>query len=221
MRRSPSRNYIVTALPRRVREICAEHATISAAIVYCPFRAPLREVSATAHHLLDHVAKEQTGRDSLAVAVLKSSGIACQWSAPWDHVHENNTTILDRLVEYLGGSDGRPGELSSGFLFQIRERFALLTNAPLTTPGRFGRLPDGVDVHPILLAEYLRGRSRQGEVEKGASLEPAHKANEIIKLLLKVCRCVHRTEGMDEKTLGMDGALLVRFLAGESREVGP
>lgn len=200
---------------------CAEQATISAAIVYCPFRAPLREVSATAHHLLDHVAKDQTGRNSLAIAVLKSSGIACQWSAPWDHVQENNATILDRLVECLGGSGDRPGELSSGFLFQIRERYALLTNDPLTTPGRFGQLPEGVDVHPILLAEYLRGRSRQGEVENGASSGPARKANETIELLLKVCRRVHRTEGMDEKTLGMDGALLVRFLAGESREVGP
>ncbi len=199
----------------------AEQATISAAIVYCPFRAPLREVSATAHHLLDHVAKDQTGRNSLAVAVLKSSGIACQWSTPWDHVQENNATILDRLVECLGGSGDRPGELSSGFLFQIRERYALLTNDPLTTPGRFGQLPEGVDVHPILLAEYLRGRSRQGEVEKGASSEPARTANETIELLLKVCRRVHRTEGMDKKTLGMDGALLVRFLAGESREVGP
>jgi CRISPR-associated protein Cmr2 len=199
----------------------AEQATISAGIVYCPFRAPLREVSATAHHLLDHVAKDQTGRNSLAVAVLKSSGIACQWSAPWDHVQENEATILDRLVERLGGSGDRPGELSSGFLFQIRERYALLTNDPLTTPGRFGQLPEGVDVHPILLAEYLRGRSRQGEFEKGANSEPTRKANETIELLLKVCRRVHRTEGMDEKTLGMDGALLVRFLAGESREVGP
>jgi CRISPR-associated protein Cmr2 len=199
----------------------AEQATISAAIVYCPFRAPLREVSATAHHLLDHVAKDQTGRNSLAVAVLKSSGIACQWSAPWDHVQENDATILDRLVECLGGSGDRPGELSSGFLFQIRERYALLTNDPLTTPGRFGQLPEGVDVHPILLAEYLRGRNRQGEIEKGARSEPARKANETIELLLKVCRRVHRTKGMDKKTLGMDGALLVRFLAGESREVGP
>lgn len=199
----------------------AGQATISAGIVYCPFRAPLREVSATAHHLLDHLAKDQTGRNSLAVAVLKSSGIACQWSAPWDHVQENNATILDRLVECLGGSGDRPGELSSGFLFQIRERYALLTNDPLTTPGRFGQLPEGVDVHPILLAEYLRGRSRQGEVEEGANSEPTRKASETIELLLKVCRRVHRTEGMDEKTLGMDGALLVRFLTGESREVGP
>ena len=197
----------------------AEQATISAGIVYCPFRAPLREVSATAHHLLDDVAKDQSGRNSLAVAVLKSSGLACQWSAPWDHVQANDATILDRLVNRLGGSGDRPGELSSGFLFQIRERYALLTNDPLTTPGRFGQLPEGMDASRILLAEYLRGRSRQGRADGDVQSE---QAKETIKLLMKVCQRAFRKDGklhIDAETLGMDGALLVRFLAGEAQEV--
>ena len=197
----------------------AEQATISAGIVYCPFRAPLREVSATAHHLLDDVAKDQSGRNSLAVAVLKSSGLACLWSAPWDHVQENDVTILDRLVNRLGGSGDRPSELSSGFLFQIRERYALLTNDPLTTPGRFGQLPEGMDASRILLAEYLRGRSRQGRTDGEVQSE---QAEETIRLLMKVCQRAFRKDGklhIDAETLGMDGALLVRFLAGEAQEV--
>jgi CRISPR-associated protein Cmr2 len=197
----------------------AEQATISAGIVYCPFRAPLREVSATAHHLLDDVAKDQSGRNSLAVAVLKSSGLACQWSAPWDHVQENDATILERLVKRLGGSGDRPGELSSGFLFQIRDRYALLTNDPLTTPGRFGQLPEGMDANRILLAEYLRGQSRQGRAD--GEVQP-ERAEEMIELLMKVCQRAYRKEGklhIDADTLGMDGALLVRFLAGEAQEV--
>ena len=200
-------------------EALRSKATISAAIVYCPFRAPLREVSATAHHLLDEVAKDQSGRNSLAVAVLKSSGLACQWSAPWDHVQENDVTILDRLVERLGGSRDSPGELSSGFLFQIRERYALLTNDPLTTPGRFGHLPEGMDASRILLAEYLRGRSRQGRADGDVQSE---QAKETIELLMKVCQRAFRKDGklhIDAETLGMDGALLVRFLAGEAQEV--
>ena len=146
------RNCFAQARPKQL----AEAATISGAIVYCPFRTPLREVSATAHRLLDDVAKDQTGRDSLAIAVLKSGGMTCQWSAPWNHVEENGRTILDRLVERLRGSEGRPRELSSGFLFQIRERYSLLTNDPLVSAGRFGELPRGMDVFPILLAEYVR-----------------------------------------------------------------
>ena len=80
---------------------------------------------------------------------------------------------------------GRPGELSSGFLFQIRERYAFLTNDPLTTPGRFGQLPEGMDASRILLAEYLRGRSRQGRADGAVQSE---QAKETIKLLMKVCR---------------------------------
>ncbi len=209
------RNCFAQACPKKL----AEEATISGAIVYCPFRAPLREVSATAHRLLDSVAKDQTGRDSLAIAVLKSGGITCQWSAPWNHVEENGKTILDRLVDHLRGSEGRPGELSSGFLFQIRQRYSLLTNDPLVAPGRFGQLPTGMDVYPILLAEYLRVRSRHDEVEEESGSKPTCKAKETIDLLLMVCRRVHRTEGIDTNTLGIDGALLARFLAGESQEV--
>lgn len=209
------RRCFAQACPKKI----AEQATISGAIVYCPFRAPLREVSATAHRLLNHVAKDQTGRDSIAIAVLKSGGITCQWSAPWNHVEDNGKTILDRLVDHLRGSEGRPGELSSGFLFQIRERYSLLTNDPLVAPGRFGQLPTGMDVYPILLAEYVRVRSRHDEVEEESGSESSRKGKETIELLLKVCRRVHRTKGIDTNTLGIDGALLARFLAGESQEV--
>lgn len=209
------RNCFAEACPKNL----AEQATISGAIVYCPFRAPLREVSATAHCLLDNVAKDQTGRDSLAIAVLKSAGITCQWSAPWNHLEESGKTILDSLVDHLRGSEGRPGELSSGFLFQIRERYSLLTSDPLVAPGRFGQLPTGMNVFPILLAEYVRVRSRHDKVEEDSGSEPTGKAKETIDLLLRVCRRVHRTEGIDTNTLGIDGALVARFLAGESQEV--
>ena len=202
------------------RQELAAQATISGAIVYCPFRAPLRGVLATAHRLLDDVAKEQTGRDSVALAVVKSGGMTCQWSAPWDHIQEHDTTILDRLVECLGGSGDRAGELSSGFLFQIRERYALLTSDPLTTPGRFGQVPEGIDLEAILTAEYLRVRGRRG-VDEASRAVAQSAAKEVVQLLLKVCRRVRRGQEPEENTLGIDGPLLVRFLAGEAREVGP
>ena len=122
--------------------------------MFCPFRASLPEVIELAHHLLDHIAKAATGRESLAAAVLKSGGVTCQWAAPWKQMANGDETVLDALVECLRGR-----ELSSGFLFQIRERFAILTNDPLTSPGRFGCLPDGIEMKPLLLGEYRRARS--------------------------------------------------------------
>jgi len=110
--------------------------------------------------------------------------------------------------------------LSSGFLFQIRERYALLTSDPLTTPGQFGQLPEGIDLEAILTAEYLRVRGRQS-MEDASRVPTPSGAKEVIKLLLKVCRRVRRGEEPEKSTLGIDGPLLVRFLAGEAQEVGP
>jgi CRISPR-associated protein Cmr2 len=201
-------------------EVCPAFSakpTISAAIVFCPFRTPFREAIGLAHHILDDIAKDATGRDSLAVAVLKSGGVTCQWAAPWEHIVNGETTVLDALVERLRGRDGQIGELSSGLLFQIRERFASLTNDPLTTPGRFGQLPDGIDIERLLLGEYRRGRGHLGNQDAPAE-SPGRDPAATIQLLLKTCRSVHRTEGVDERSLGIDGPLLVRFLAGETRE---
>ncbi len=193
----------------------AEKATISAGIVFCPFRAPLPEVIELAHHLLDNVAKAATGRDSLAAAVLKSGGVTCQWAAPWTHVANDDETVLDALVERLHGHEGQKGELSTSFLFQIRERFAVLTNNRLASPGRFGRVPDGIDVKALLLGEFRRARSHLTESQ--AKLRQ-NDATNTIELLMQVCRRVHRTGGVDPNSLGIDGPLLVRFLAGETRE---
>ena len=196
----------------------AEQATISAAIVYCPFRTQLREVLNSAHHLLDEVAKNQTGRDSFAIAVLKSSGITAQWSAPWKEIRKDNQTILDLLAERLRGTGDRPGELSSGFLYQIRERFARLTDQSLSEPGRFGQLPEAIDLEALLRAEYLRVSSLHDPVNEHAD-SPSEAKEDLMGLLTTVCRRIYRDKDrkthIDMSTLGMDGPLVVRFLASE------
>jgi len=80
-------------------------ATISAAIVYAHTKAPLKGVLEHAHDLLDKVAKDRTGRDSLAVCVWKGGGPTITWSAPWQVVcgkapkQSGYPTVLHRLVE--------------------------------------------------------------------------------------------------------------------------
>jgi len=79
-----------------------------------------------------------------------------------------------------------------------------------------------MDVYPILLAEYVRVRSHQDKVDGEAGSEATRKARETIDLLLKVCHRVRRVEGrvkIDTDMLGIDGALLARFLASESQEI--
>jgi len=60
-------------------------ATLSAAVVFAHVRLPLGRVLREAHRLLDHVAKDQNGRDSLAAASTASGpppGSAPLWAAP-------------------------------------------------------------------------------------------------------------------------------------------
>lgn len=54
--------------------------SLSAAIEYTHIKMPLASVLKDAHHLLDKVAKEQTGRDALAVRVWKPGGQVLEWA---------------------------------------------------------------------------------------------------------------------------------------------
>ena len=221
-----------------------EVATLSGAIVYAHYHTPLRDVLQTAHHLLDDVAKDATGRDSLAIAVFKSSGITAQWSAPWQHIRQADansaTNIIDAMVHDLtkrdAADDGRttldrPAEFSSGFLYNVRDRFAALTDKALTRPGEFGRLSEGLTnddlLAKVLEADYLRGLSHRGGEE--VAEQNKVQAQAAIQRLLRLCQRVTRVKvpnsvpprfenKREPNTLGIDGALLVRFLASDGKE---
>jgi CRISPR-associated protein Cmr2 len=218
-------------------ETISRHATLSGALVYAHYRTPLQQLQKTAHHLLDNVAKDATGRDSLAIAVYKSSGITAQWAAPWDHIRTQDTSaspnnIIDAVLHDINGTPHHPAsnthpasraEFSTSFLYNVRERFSALTDSALTCPGEFGTLAPELTENnndlltSVLLADFLRGKARQ---HNAASPESARTA---IQQLLKLCQRVTRsseaaaaTIQVDTNTLGIDGALLVRFLASEA-----
>jgi len=232
-------------------------ATLSGAIVYAHYHTPLRDVLKTAHHLLDDVAKDATGRDSLAIAVFKSSGITAQWAAPWEHIRKvrddaKADNIIDALVCDLTRRDGsdtseattdRSAEFSSGFLYNVRERFAALTDKALTKPGEFGKLsPELIEkdndlLKSVLVADYMRGRQHQtddGSDSRRKSETERHQerrdhAEKAIERLMRLSQRVTRVriDGSDPQTfelkpepdtLGIDGALLVRFLASDGKE---
>jgi len=80
--------------------------TISAGLVFSHYHVPLRTVYQEAHDILDDVAKDQNGRGSIAVSVLKNSGKYCQWTSTWNRPKaEKRTTQSDELVDRIGRSD--------------------------------------------------------------------------------------------------------------------
>lgn len=187
-------------------------ATISGAIVYAHFSTPLTAVVREAHRLLDDVAKEETGRDSLAVTVWKGAGRILTWAAPWEVIREGDGHVFDELVEQFSGREVPEGsggngaerqarQFTASFFYKLRECVASL--------GESGVLELSYDqVLDILAAQYIKsGDTRTDREEAGRR----------VGLLLRVCmKCWRDEKGEIQRRLwplNVDGALLVKFLA--------
>ncbi len=176
--------------------------TISAALVYAHYNTPRTAVIREAHRLLDNVAKDKTGRDSLAVAVWKGAGRVLQWSAPWQVLRSGETNLVSELVNIFVETDPQKKEYNNSFFYNIRTRFRALM-------GEEGVMKDWTEAEVIdlLAAEYRRNRDRE------VDWETAHKR---MGRLFELCRRSWREEDgriKRAKDLVLDAVLLVKFLA--------
>jgi CRISPR-associated protein Cmr2 len=96
--------------------------TISGSIVYAHHQLPLQDVIAKAHHYLDAIAKEQNGRESLAIAVLKSSGVTAEWVSVWKD-DNNQVRHLMALTEKMAAGNVYP----RGFFHKLQDRYVIAT----------------------------------------------------------------------------------------------
>lgn len=173
-------------------------STISAAIEFVHTHTPLTSMLRDAHDLLDNVAKEKTGRDAVAVRVWKRGGMALEWAMPWmDALDENNELVIEKLVRQFQALEGDGTAFSSKFFYNIRERFELFNDE--------GKIFGEDEECALLAVDYMNSGVNDRRV-KEEKLDFAG-AKEEIKPLLKQCR--------KNGVLKVDGALLVRFLAGE------
>lgn len=190
-------------------------ATLSAAVVFAHIRFPLSSVIGQAHQLLDDVAKDGNGRDSLAVGVLKPGGMHCQWVTTWmrrtrrgqGRAHEG----LDDLADHLRKADGDPG-LSSSLIYRARKTLAMLCGWDRWEPGNWGRVPNGLDVGEFLRAEVARSLESQGG--NGTS----QRADAITEVVCDLLGRSHADEATGIGDIGMDALLLARFLADDGHE---
>ena len=188
-------------------------STLSGAIEYVHIRTPLTRVLQDAHRLLDDVAKEQTGRDAIAVRVWKPSGLALQWAMPWEKAldTEGRVRISQVAQQFAAQNQDQAQEgarFSNKFFFRMQEVLQRFANADSTT------------LEKLLLAEYLHSWGNLGkmnDVEKAVLQQHLHS-------LLEQCRQWQRPSAgaaaQPQKThpINPDGALLVRFLAQKGLE---
>ena len=200
-----------------------DEATLSAAVVFAQIRLPLSQVLGEAHRLLDDIAKERNGRDSLAVAVLKPGGPYCEWATSWTRRGPDGEApavgLLNTLANRLSSDTEMPG-LSSALVYRIREMFTRLCGWNRWEPGKWGDLPEDIDVRAFLHAEIAH--SLEVRTNGGAQAHARELAADVWHLLLPAPSPKRRDTGVpvdgggggpSSARAGVDALLLARFLA--------
>jgi len=194
-------------------------STLSGAIEYAHCKIPLTKVLYDAHHLLDDIAKEKTGRDSIAIRIQKPGGLAVEWSQPWKIALDNeNKLVVETLATTFRQIAENDTTFSSKFFYKIRERFDVLN--PVTRQNGeiiHAAVLDENQAVDLMCMEYLNSGK--------TTAQTMDQAKESIQPLLQQCRRVTRNDQIEDYSqwqrsdfLRVDAALLVRFLANKGVE---
>ncbi|WP_186457641.1 type III-B CRISPR-associated protein Cas10/Cmr2 [Nitrospirillum amazonense] len=121
--------------------------TLSGGVVFAHYTTPLGQVLDLSKELLDQDAKVANDRDSLAMAVLKSSGEVARWVTKWNKPG-NAVMALRRLTVDFAQDDERSSSLIHNLGQRLADLFRDGSDAGLSAE----------DLASLLLAERLRGR---------------------------------------------------------------
>ncbi len=190
--------------------------SLSTGIAIAHMRLPMGQVLDEARRLLDEVAKDQNGRDSFALGVIRRGGLACQWTACWQA--EDALKAFSELVSRLRG--GHASRVSMSLAHRIADLLVRLRGGGEWKPGEVLAVGEGLDLEALLEAvvaeslEHLEGRGALGGYQ-GEEVAVA-------KLLVETMhtryggRAVNRIEG-----LRLDPIVFAEFIATEQFKEDP
>lgn len=180
-----------------------DKTSISAAIIYTHIGAPLKNVLHEAHAVLDRVAKDQAGRDALAVRVYKGSGLALEWARKWDDCIVEGEIAVQEMAADLREIEKKKEQFSSKFLYKIRQRFELF----------YGKGGEGASpLSPEQAVDLMAMEYSNSLDKRGFTMDDARK---VVRPLMQ--QSYNAAAG---NRITADAALLVRFLAQKGIEGG-
>jgi CRISPR-associated protein Cmr2 len=180
-------------------------STLSGAIQFAHYRTPLMKIVSQAHQLLDDVAKDQTGRDALAIRINKPGGLHAQWAMPWQSLYPNNsnTSLLDTALNLFAT---KHHNVTNRLLFKLTDVLSIFSNQTY----------DLEQVEHLAKAEYFHSGSL-------LQIEKKELQQDLVKIrgLLEVCQSYQRSEPDKQgnstiknmNMLQLDGLKIVRFIA--------
>jgi len=204
-----------------------DKATLSGAIVFAHYGYPLRSLIREAHRLLDEVAKDATGRASLALSIYGSNGELARWAAPWRYLVPSMATVSDAGMAStcLGPllTDIKTDAVGKSVFYRLRLHFSRFLDADAPRPGEpvsiqalCGDMNEDIDqlLCDLFAAEIQTDRER--ERVHGGDNGDQGKLRMLAKNLLTVCRHVRRNGNeieISRQWLCLDGARIAYFLA--------
>lgn len=148
--------------------------SISAAILVCHHKQPLRGALEETHRLLDEVAKKRTGRNAFVVRLKKRSGQSRDFAAKWDEMNifsENGPYSL--LTSFMKIQEAYNKGLLSGSLIYRVPDLAVMFHAIL---------PDGIDISAEEKEKIIRILAYEIEHSGGLQTQYPGKKNKIKRL---------------------------------------
>lgn len=132
-------------LPESDRKI-----SISAAVLICHHKQPLRGALEEAHHLLNTMAKKRMGRNAVAVRLKKRSGQERDFAAKWQGINpflpDGSTTIVESFLAVQQAYD--KGILSGSLIYRFPELAVMIDSVLRRKNSRI--TPDDDAVHQLI-----------------------------------------------------------------------
>ncbi len=184
--------------------------TISASIVYAHFkRSPLSMVLRESEHYLDAVAKNETGRNAIAIALLKPGGVACDWASTFESNGGRVKFLADLARSGFGGTDP---DFAKGFFHKFLHKYRALleieSNSIAPREGGGAAIPEFLE--PLLLHE-LRQQFGGRDIPTSADNDKIERLKELF-FPLKSDEC---GKVRPSKQVSFGAGLIARFLASE------
>lgn len=198
-------------------------ATISAAIVYAHRNAALRWVLEESRKLLEGVAKDANGRDSIAIAVMRPGGTGPTWVGTWtDAAGRGLAKALAELLELSLRDRDNPEKVnplahiaSNQFVYRLHARY----QAFFFGPDRGASWQPGIErgAEAIIDSEKLANLFRYEIAAAPEKAVPDALARHAAEMLVTVARRTFRDPVIGaitamEPPVAFDALLLLRFL---------